>query len=126
MPLSSPVPPRQPPPTVTMPVGEQSPGGSVLPARGTGRPVRGSPMAETRWGHTEPVRALGGIHAVRADGGLVHIRPAVPADVQALQELHRGASERSLYLRFFGAGRNASKKYAERLVRPASADHQAL
>ena len=63
---------------------------------------------------------------MRADGGLVRIRPAVPADVQALQDLHRGASDRSLYLRFFGAGRYATEKYAKRLVRPASADHQAL
>ncbi len=63
---------------------------------------------------------------MRADGGLVHIRPALATDLQALQELHAGASDRSLYLRFFGFGRYATEKYAERLVRPASAEHQAL
>jgi len=77
-------------------------------------------------GHTGPVKGADGIHAVRADGGLVHIRPAVASDVQALHELHLGASDRSLYLRFFGVGRYATEKYAERLVRPANADHQAL
>ena len=39
--------------------------------------------------------------AVRTDGGLVHIRPAVPVDEAALLALDHRVSDRSIYYRFF-------------------------
>ena len=64
--------------------------------------------------------------AVRADGGLVHIRPAVPADKAALIALDHRASDRSIYYRFFTVSRHAADTYVDRLLRPSSADHRAL
>src|SRR3954468_18175936 len=49
-----------------------------------------------------------GVTAVRSDGGLVRIRPVSRLDREALQRLHRRASERSNYLRFFTLDRNAA------------------
>jgi len=37
-----------------------------------------------------------------SDGGVVHLRPIVPADADALVEFHNGLSERTRYLRYFG------------------------
>jgi GNAT superfamily N-acetyltransferase len=67
-----------------------------------------------------------GVDAVRADGGLVHIRTATPDDLTALTELHDRASDRSLYLRFFSAGRECAHHYLPSLVRPADGDHHTL
>ena len=64
--------------------------------------------------------------AVRTDGGLVHIRPAVPADKAALIALDHRASDRSIYYRFFTVSRHAADTYVDRLLRPSSADHRAL
>jgi acetyl coenzyme A synthetase (ADP forming)-like protein len=64
--------------------------------------------------------------AVRTDGGLVHIRPAVPADEAALKALDHRASDRSIYYRFFTVNRHAADTYVDRLLRPSSADHHAL
>ena len=64
--------------------------------------------------------------AVRTDGGLVHIRPVHEADHDGLQALHTGASDRSIYLRFFTVSRRTADAYLATLLRPASADHQAL
>lgn len=64
--------------------------------------------------------------AVRTDGGLVHIRPAVPADEAALIALDHRASDRSIYYRFFTVSRHAADTYVGRLLRPSSADHRAL
>jgi acyl-CoA synthetase (NDP forming) len=72
------------------------------------------------------VGELGGVHAVRADGGLVRIRHAVPADLPALRELHLAASDRSFYLRFFGVNRAAAEEYVRRLGRPAGPAHHSL
>ncbi len=38
-----------------------------------------------------------------SDGGIVHIRPIVPADGVAIREMHRRMSSRTLYLRYFSA-----------------------
>jgi acyl-CoA synthetase (NDP forming)/RimJ/RimL family protein N-acetyltransferase len=67
-----------------------------------------------------------GYDAVRTDGGLVHIRPAVPADEAALIALDHRASDRSIYYRFFAVSRHAADTYVERLLRPSGADHRAL
>ena len=64
--------------------------------------------------------------AVRADGGLVHIRPAVAADEAALIALDHRASDRSIYYRFFTVSRHAADSYVHRLLRPASDAHRAL
>ena len=37
-----------------------------------------------------------------SDGGVVHLRPIVPADGDALVEFHDGLSERTRYMRYFG------------------------
>jgi acyl-CoA synthetase (NDP forming)/RimJ/RimL family protein N-acetyltransferase len=64
--------------------------------------------------------------AVRTDGGLVHIRPAVPTDEAALIALDHRASDRSIYYRFFSINRHAADTYAHRLLRPSSDGHRAL
>ncbi len=70
--------------------------------------------------------AAGGIDAVRTDGGLVHIRPVQPEDIEPLLNLHDGVSERSRYLRFFSFSRNSAVAYVRLLVQPASDRHVAL
>lgn len=67
-----------------------------------------------------------GVDAVRADGGLVHIRPFAASDAEALRALHARVSDRSMYLRFFGLGRSAGEKYVTLLMQPASPSHQTL
>ncbi|WP_347954328.1 GNAT family N-acetyltransferase [Gordonia aichiensis] len=37
-----------------------------------------------------------------SDGGVVHLRPIVPADADLLVEFHNGLSERTRYMRYFG------------------------
>ncbi|GAB3126322.1 bifunctional GNAT family N-acetyltransferase/acetate--CoA ligase family protein [Tsukamurella serpentis] len=37
-----------------------------------------------------------------SDGGVVHLRPVVPDDADAMVEFHGGLSERTRYLRYFG------------------------
>jgi acyl-CoA synthetase (NDP forming)/GNAT superfamily N-acetyltransferase len=64
--------------------------------------------------------------AVRMDGGLVHIRPAVPADEPALIALDHRVSDRSIYYRFFTVSRHTADTYVDRLLRPSKADHRAL
>lgn len=65
-------------------------------------------------------------YAVRADGGLVQIRAAHASDRPLLLDLNTRASDRSLYLRFFGLNRPAADKYVDFELRPASDDHQAI
>ncbi len=67
-----------------------------------------------------------GWDAILSDGGLVHLRPVVASDAPALRGLHRAASDRSLYLRFFTVGRSAAEQYVDRLLALDSADRLAL
>lgn len=67
-----------------------------------------------------------GSYSIRADGGLVRIRLAEPADRDALIELNARSSDRSLYLRFFAVNRPAADSYVDIELRPAGPDHQAL
>ncbi|HYN72895.1 MAG TPA: hypothetical protein VES60_10365 [Nakamurella sp.] len=53
--------------------------------------------------------AFEGVDAVRADGGLVHIRPVATSDANALRTLHARVSDRSMYLRFLALGRSAGE-----------------
>ncbi|GAA5138290.1 bifunctional acetate--CoA ligase family protein/GNAT family N-acetyltransferase [Pseudonocardia adelaidensis] len=39
---------------------------------------------------------------VATDGGIVHLRPIVPGDAEALLRFHQSLSERTRYLRYFG------------------------
>jgi len=39
---------------------------------------------------------------VASDGGIVHLRPILPSDAEALVRFHAGLSERTRYLRYFG------------------------
>ncbi|MEJ3747017.1 GNAT family N-acetyltransferase [Actinomycetes bacterium KLBMP 9797] len=68
--------------------------------------------------------ALDGCDALTADGGIVHIRPAVVTDSAALTRLYADASPDSLRLRFFAApSRSVIATEVERLVRPAGQGH---
>ncbi|MEJ7772332.1 MAG: GNAT family N-acetyltransferase [Geodermatophilaceae bacterium] len=67
-----------------------------------------------------------GVYAVRADGGLVQIRPARPDDREALIRLNARSSDRSLYLRFFAVNRPAADSYVDFELRPPDDDHAAL
>jgi acyl-CoA synthetase (NDP forming)/N-acetylglutamate synthase-like GNAT family acetyltransferase len=64
--------------------------------------------------------------ALRANGGMVHIRSARPADRDALLALNGAASDRSIYLRFFAANRLAADSHIDVLLQPASRRHHAL
>jgi len=75
-------------------------------------------------GFPEPDR--NGVDAIRADGGLVHIRSVSAHDLPALQDLHARSSDRSIYLRFFSLSRIPADQYLVRLTRPSSRDHHAL
>jgi acyl-CoA synthetase (NDP forming)/GNAT superfamily N-acetyltransferase len=67
-----------------------------------------------------------GVDAVRADGGIVHLRAVRPEDAPRLRDLHLGLDDRSFYLRFFGVARSVVDEYVARLIRPAGPDHRAL
>ncbi|MCP9948987.1 GNAT family N-acetyltransferase [Actinomadura madurae] len=60
------------------------------------------------------------------DGTQVEIRLLGEADQDAVRELHRGLSEESLYLRFFGLNRAMAGEVAARVCRPDGEDHAAL
>lgn len=64
--------------------------------------------------------------AIRADGGLVQIRPVVPADRDSLIRLYTQASDRSIYLRFFSLSRVSVDRDIERLIQPNDRAHRAL
>src|SRR6185437_10631410 len=66
------------------------------------------------------------VDAVRADGGLVRIRPARPADREGLLALNARSSDKSIYRRFFHLSRYAADIYAEHLLEPSTTDHQVL
>ncbi len=67
-----------------------------------------------------------GVDAVRADGGLVHIRAVTPDDAHGIRMLHGRASDRSIYLRFFSASRTNADDYVGKLTRPSAKDHHAI
>ncbi len=69
--------------------------------------------------------AVSSTYSVRADGGLVQIRPARAADRQGLLELNARSSDRSLYLRFFAVNRPAADSYVDFELR-SGADHQTI
>jgi acyl-CoA synthetase (NDP forming)/GNAT superfamily N-acetyltransferase len=67
-----------------------------------------------------------GWEGLAADGGIVRIRPACVEDEEALHELCRLSSDRTLFLRFFAINRRAAVRYLTSLARPSDDDHVAL
>jgi len=61
-----------------------------------------------------------------APAGQVHIRTLQGTDRDALLAFNEHVSDRSLYRRFFIVSRHAADAYVDQLLRPSSADHQAL
>lgn len=55
-----------------------------------------------------------------SDGGVVHLRPIVPEDADALVRFHSGLSERTRYLRYFGPFPHIP---ARELARMTTVDH---
>lgn len=66
--------------------------------------------------------ATTGWDALAADGSVVHLRPVRPDDEDALSQLHRRASDRSIYLRYFAVNRAAADRQSQHLVQAQPAD----
>jgi hypothetical protein len=49
------------------------------------------------------------VYALLADGTTVEIRPAVPADFDAVKAMYEAMSPDNIYLRFFGLSRRAGR-----------------
>jgi acyl-CoA synthetase (NDP forming)/GNAT superfamily N-acetyltransferase len=66
---------------------------------------------------TNPTRPTPvGVDALLSDGSVATVRPLRPADRQALLDLHRQASDRNRWLRFFSAGLAPAEQYAQHLI----------
>jgi acyl-CoA synthetase (NDP forming)/GNAT superfamily N-acetyltransferase len=72
------------------------------------------------------VRAAGPAYALLADGGTVEIRPAGPADFDAVKAMHEAMSPDNAYLRFFNLSRQAAETEARRICREPRPGHVAL
>jgi acyl-CoA synthetase (NDP forming)/GNAT superfamily N-acetyltransferase len=70
--------------------------------------------------------AAGPVYALLADGDTVEIRPAGPADFDAVKAMHEAMSPDHLYLRFFNFSRNAAETEARRICREPRPGHLAL
>jgi GNAT superfamily N-acetyltransferase len=66
------------------------------------------------------------VYALLADGTTVEIRPAVPADFDAVKAMYEAMSPDNIYLRFFGLSRRAAEDEAQRTCRDAGPGHVAL
>ncbi len=56
-------------------------------------------------------------YALLTDGSTVEIRPAGPADAQAIRAMHEAMSPENLYLRFFSASPGNAEREAQRVSR---------
>jgi acyl-CoA synthetase (NDP forming)/GNAT superfamily N-acetyltransferase len=65
-------------------------------------------------------------YALLTDGSTVEIRPATPADIDAVRAMHEAMSPDNLYLRFFSFSTNTAEPEARRVCREAGPDHLAL
>ena len=65
-------------------------------------------------------------YALLADGTTVEIRQASPDDIEAVTRFHEDMSKDNLYMRFFSMSKRAGGQEAQRVCRPADADHAAL
>ena len=59
---------------------------------------------------------------VASDGGIVHLRPILPSDADALERMHASLSNRTSYLRYFGPYPRTSPRDLERFTH---VDHHA-
>ncbi len=71
-------------------------------------------------------QAIGHAYALLADGSTVEIRPAGPADFDAVKAMHEAMSPDNLYLRFFNFSRLAAETEARRICREPRPGHVAL
>ncbi|HEY1917451.1 MAG TPA: GNAT family N-acetyltransferase [Streptosporangiaceae bacterium] len=65
-------------------------------------------------------------YALLIDGSTIEIRPARPADEQAVREMHAALSPRNAYLRFFSLSPMNAEREANRVSREPGPDHAAL
>ena len=65
-------------------------------------------------------------YALLADGTTVAIRPAAPADFDAVKEMHAAMSPDNSYLRFFNFSRLSAEREADRMCREAKPGRVAL
>jgi acyl-CoA synthetase (NDP forming)/GNAT superfamily N-acetyltransferase len=72
------------------------------------------------------VQAAGQAYALLADGTTVEIRPACPADFDAVKTMHEAMSPDNTYLRFFNLSRLAGETEARRICRESRSGHAAL
>ncbi len=71
-------------------------------------------------------QAAGQAYALLADGTTVEIRPAGPADFDAVKAMHEAMSPDSTYMRFFNLSRLAAETEAQRICREPRPGHVAL
>jgi acyl-CoA synthetase (NDP forming)/GNAT superfamily N-acetyltransferase len=65
-------------------------------------------------------------YALLTDGSTILVRPAGPADFEAVKAMHEAMSPDNLYLRFFSIGRLVAEREAGRVCREAEAGCAAL
>jgi acyl-CoA synthetase (NDP forming)/RimJ/RimL family protein N-acetyltransferase len=65
-------------------------------------------------------------YALLTDGSTVLIRPARPADSEAVRAMHASLSPDNLYLRFFSLSPHNAEREADRVCREPGPDHAAL
>jgi acyl-CoA synthetase (NDP forming)/GNAT superfamily N-acetyltransferase len=68
----------------------------------------------------------GPVYALLADGSMVEIRPAGPADFDGVKAMHEAMSPDNSYLRFFNISRLAAENEARRICREPRPGHVAL
>ncbi len=71
-------------------------------------------------------QAAGRTYALLADGSMIEIRPAGPADFDAVKAMHEDMSPDNTYMRFFNFSRNAAETEARRVCREPRPGHAAL
>jgi acyl-CoA synthetase (NDP forming)/GNAT superfamily N-acetyltransferase len=72
------------------------------------------------------VQAAGQAYALLADGTTVEIRPAGPADFDAVKAMHEAMAPDNAYLRFFNLSRLAAETEARRICRESQPGRVAL
>jgi len=65
-------------------------------------------------------------YSLLADGRPLHVRSVQPEDEPGLLALNAAASDRSIYLRFFAANRQAADRYVSTELKAPGPDHHAL
>src|ERR1700719_2533755 len=71
-------------------------------------------------------QSAGRVFALLADGTTVEIRPACPADYDAVKAMHEAMSPDNSYLRFFNLSRLAGEAEARRICRDSRPGRVAL